>query len=227
MFYKEIEYYRICRTWDRNNVQIQRYVRVGRTAKEKKQSLLEAKAIDETLRQRQISDRLLKINNGEAYFHDTGKVVGINRVFYNHRGRDSHLFTIRANPGNGKKIRYSSVSIDSHGLKTAYELAVKKYTEFVGIEHNKPLVKLMLDSFKYYSHDPTLKKNQKYMDGRGKIDPTPPLEERLRIDFLETEEKMGISTANKIEKNLLKELEDYQRKNPSPAKHQKRTLKKW
>ena len=234
MFYKKIEYYRICRTWDRKRIEVQRYVRIGRTAKEKKQSLLEAQAIDETLKQRQISDRLLKGHNGELYFHDTGKVVGINRVFQKYSGsdRDEHKFTIRFNPKlinkkSEKPIRMSSVSIDKHGLRSAYELAVQKLAKFADIEDNKPLIKLMLESFKYYSFDPTLKKNQNKVDGRGKRDDSPPLEKRLKIDFQETAERLGIATTNKIEKNLLKELEEYQRKNPSPAQHQKRTLKKW
>lgn len=219
MFYKNIEYYRITRTWDYKKIQAQRYVRVGRTQKQKRESLLEAKAIDTTLRDRQIADRLLKKNNGEIYFHPTGKIVGIYRVAHiitKATGyiRDVHQFDIRFNKRNGKSPRYGCVSIHMHGLERAYELAVKKYAAYADIDHNKPLMKLLMDSFKYYQNDPTLKNHNFEYDGRGKHDPLPALEQRLRIDFEVTNEKMGVSTASKIEKNLLKEIEDYQRKNP-------------
>lgn len=228
-----IDYFRITRTWNHKEVEIQRYVRIGDI---EKQSFLEAQIIDDALKTRQDAARSLRNNNGEVYFHDTGKVVGINRVFQTkHRGRynDEHMYTVRfnpriINPRSNKPIRYSSVSIDKHGIDYGYELAVKKLIIFAGMEHNKALKKLMLNSLKYYKHyDPTLKIHQFNVDGRGKIDNTPALETRLKIDFQESAEKFGVSDMGKIESNLLADLEEYQRKNPVPKKHQNRNISNW
>lgn len=236
MFYRNIEYYRICRTWDYKKNEIQRYVRVGDTAKERKASLIEAKLIDELLQQQQVVCKSLKVNNGELYFQASGKIVGINRVFYKNSKPPFnflHEFSVRFNPKrintNSKKpIRCTSVGIDYHGLKTAYEIAVEKMAMFAEIEHNKPLIDLMLTSFKYYSFDPSLKINQKYVNSKGKYDPNEKmLDSRLHIDFNEVAEKTGIATLNKIEKNLLKELQEYQAKNPTDKKNQSENIDQW
>ncbi len=235
MFYKNIEYYRICRTWDNRKIKIQRYVRIGETEKQKKQSELEALAIDNALQERQKAHRALIQNNGEIYFHDTGKVIGINRVCHitNRRGgRENHIYDVRfnpkrINPRSNQPIRSTTVSIDRYGLLGGYELAILKLAQFAGIRNNGQLLKLMLKSFKYYSFDPTKNIKNFTYDGRGKIDPISPLETRLRIDFDESGKKLGLSNVSKIEKNLLAELEDYQRKNPVPKKHQQSNISNW
>lgn len=226
MFFKQIEYFRITRTWDYRKTKIQEYVRIrthknkSKNTKLREKAKLEAQAIDDALKQRQINDRLIKQINGESFFHPTGKIVGINRVSHFRTRRDSgqvtdvHEFAVRYNKRNGKHPRTGSISIHMHGLERAYELAVNKFAVLAGIDHNKPLIKLMMDSFKYYQNDPTLKNHGFDYDGRGKRDNLPVLEQRLKIDFEESGKKLGVKITSKIEKNLLKELEDYQRKNP-------------
>ena len=112
MFCGNIEYFRITRTWDYKKTEIQKYVRIfthklkPKRDKLRSEALAIANLIDESLAQRQISSRILKQNNGEIYFHPTGKIVGINRVAHvrtrNDTGSmtDVHEFAVRYNKRN-------------------------------------------------------------------------------------------------------------------------------
>lgn len=211
------EYFRITRTWNDRKTKIQRYVRIKNN---RRKAYQEAQKIDDMLAERQAAARELKRINGQMFFHATGKVVGINRVF-NSNGKyppkKEHIFSIRYNPRKGKPIRYSTVNIDTHGLRRAYELAIDKLCEFASIPDKSPLKRLMLDSLKYYSFDPTLKINQ------GKRDPIQNLEQRLKIDFDERGQSFGLGDLSKIENNLKNEIEQHKNKNALHVKRLKQS----
>lgn len=234
VFYENIEYFRITRTWDFKKTEIQEYVRIkkgrtkSKTEENRRESFLEAQSIDLSLSERQRISALLKEHNGEKYFHPTGKIIGINRVFRTTKNymSDEHIFTIRFNKRNGTSPRSTQRSIKHHGLEYAFELSVKVLCEFAAIK-NPPLIKLMMDSFKYYQNDPTLKNHNFQIDGRGKIDVLPMLEQRLKIDYEESGKKLGVGSANRIKDNLLDELKKYQLDNPSPEKHKSKSLGQW
>jgi len=114
MFYKNIKYYKITRTWDYKNIEMQKYVRFGETVKQQRAALKEAHMIDKILCDQQTADRMLKVNNGEIYFQSSGKVVGINRVssnLYKPPYSELHLFTVRFNPKRINKKSKNKIRI--------------------------------------------------------------------------------------------------------------------
>lgn len=231
MHYKKIEYFRITRTWEYKKVAIQQYVRIkthknrDKNTKLREAAFQEAVGIDKLLRGRQKANYLSHQNDGQIYFHPTGKIVGINRIFC-HRTRalesgepviyEVHDFTVRYNNLKGI-IKNTSVSIFKYGLDEAYELAVEKFLYFIKESNNKPLHKLMLKSIAYYQNDPTLENHKFAYDGRGKIDVLPLLSERIKLTF-DTEKSGQLNrkplentayVLETIEKSLKKEIADF------------------
>lgn len=217
MFYREIEYFRITRTWDQKKTQIQKYVRIqtakhNAAAKKLRREAFElAKFVDDGLAQQQIANQLLRENNAAIRFHPTGKIVGVNRVFHikTRRGRleEVHEFSVRVRPKKGAAPRYAHVSIFFHGLREAFDIAIEKYCIHAGLLHNKPLVNLLKKSFRFYQNDPTRNDQGFTYNGRGRVDNLPVLDEPICLDLKEV--KLKKASPEDFEKDFADDLANF------------------
>lgn len=142
------EYYRVTKAWD--GKETQKYVRIGRN-KEKAFKL--AKALEESLGQRQAASKLRKKLQGEGVIHEDGRIVGLQLVNRTRDGRKPwQEFKIRVKEA-GKPARFKTVSVLAHGLKKAFQLSVDRICELRDIPINSELYKRMLESYECYLMD--------------------------------------------------------------------------
>ena len=149
MKYKNIEYHRITKAW--NGFEHQRYVRVG---KDFDKSFKEAMKIEEALSERQRAFQLMIKLNGSIYFHGDHRIVGIIRRPVSRRSSGvTDSFVLRHNPGSGGKIKYSQVSIDFHGFDKAFDLAVNKMCDWIGLDEKSAVKQAMKDAKVHYCNN--------------------------------------------------------------------------
>lgn len=142
------EYYRVTKAWD--GKETQKYVRIGRN---KEKALKLAKALEESLGQRQAASKQRKKLQGEGIIHEDGRVVGLQLVNRTREGRKPwQEFKIRVKEP-GKAAKFKTVSVTAHGLKKAFELSVKRICELRDIPLSSELHKRMLESYAEYMID--------------------------------------------------------------------------
>lgn len=142
------EYYRVTKAWD--GKETQKYVRIGRN---KEKALKLAKALEESLGQRQAASRQRKKLQGEGIIHTDGRVVGLQLVNRTRAGRKPwQEFKIRVKEP-GKAAKFKTVSVTAHGLRKAFELAVERICTLRDIPLHSELHARMLDSYSEYIID--------------------------------------------------------------------------
>lgn len=142
------EYYRVTKAWD--GKETQKYVRIGRN---KEKALKLAKALEESLGQRQAASKQRKKLQGEGIIHEDGRVVGLQLVNRTREGRKPwQEFKIRVKEP-GKAAKFKTVSVTAHGLKKAFELSIERICQLRDIELNSELHKRMLGSYVEYLVD--------------------------------------------------------------------------
>lgn len=142
------EYFRVTKAWD--GKETQKYVRIGRN-KEKAFKL--AKALEESLGQRQAASKQRKKLQGEGVIHEDGRIVGLQLVSRTRDGRKPwQEFKIRVKEPN-KPARFKTVSVTAHGLKEAFQLSVDRICELRDIPLKSELYRRMLESYECYLQD--------------------------------------------------------------------------
>lgn len=142
-----IKYFRITRAW--NSREYQRYVKIGHHYQK---SYKEAQKEDEALATRQRAFKQSNKLSGNIYFDSNNRIVGMTRVFVTRRknGSESEIFKLRYNPRNGNAIKYGQVSITLYGLDQAFELAVNKMCNWIGLDEKSEIRRTMLDAKVHY-----------------------------------------------------------------------------
>jgi hypothetical protein len=142
------EYYRVTKAWD--GKETQKYVRIGRN---REKAFRMAKALEESLGQRQAASKQRKKLQGEGVIHEDGRIVGLQLVNRTREGRKPwQEFKIRVKE-TGKPARFKTVSVTAHGLKKAFELSVARICELRDIPLNSELYRRMLESYEFYLVD--------------------------------------------------------------------------
>ena len=142
------EYYRVTKAWD--GKETQKYVRIGRN---KEKALRMAKALEESLGQRQAASKQRKKLQGEGIIHTDGRVVGLQLVNRTRAGRKPwQEFKFRVKEPD-KPAKFKTVSVTAHGLKKAFQLAIERICELRDVPLNSELHKRMLGSYEQYLLD--------------------------------------------------------------------------
>ncbi|MDX1692308.1 MAG: hypothetical protein R3208_01010 [Ketobacteraceae bacterium] len=142
------EYYRVTKAWD--GKETQKYVRIGRN---REKALRMARALEESLGQRQAASKQRKKLQGEGVIHEDGRIVGLQLVNRTREGRKPwQEFKIRVKEA-GKPARFKTVSVTAHGLKKAFQLSVERICELRDIPLNSELHKRMLNAYEAYLVD--------------------------------------------------------------------------
>ena len=142
------EYYRVTKAWD--GKETQKYVRIGRN---KEKALRMAKALEESLGQRQAASKQRKKLQGEGVIHEDGRIVGLQLVNRTREGRKPwQEFKIRVKEPN-KPARFKTVSVTAHGLRKAFQLSVERICSLRDIPVNSELHKRMLEAYEEYLVD--------------------------------------------------------------------------
>ena len=142
------EYYRVTKAWD--GKETQKYVRIGRN---REKALRMAKALEESLGQRQAASKQRKKLQGEGVIHEDGRIVGLQLVNRTREGRKPwQEFKIRVKEP-GKPAKFKTVSVTAHGLRKAFQLSVERICELRDVPINSELHKRMLESYEEYLMD--------------------------------------------------------------------------
>ncbi|MCG8316887.1 MAG: hypothetical protein MI976_27025 [Pseudomonadales bacterium] len=142
------EYYRVTKAWD--GKETQKYVRIGRN---KEKALRLARALEESLGQRQAASKQRKKLQGEGVIHEDGRIVGLQLVNRTRAGRKPwQEFKIRVKEPD-KPAKFKTVSVTAHGLKKAFRLSVERICELRDIPFSSELYKRMLEAYEQYVID--------------------------------------------------------------------------
>ena len=134
------EYYRITRAWGGN--EHQDYVRIENDPAKAYEKALE---IDNRLKTAQNAFFLRQQISEERYFHADGKIVGLSKVLNQRKGRTpAWEFKLRIKVPNEKSPRFTTISIDKHGVDKAFSLAVDKICEWNGLDRHSDIRKSLL-----------------------------------------------------------------------------------
>lgn len=142
------EYYRVTKAWD--GKETQKYVRIGRN---KEKALRMARALEESLGQRQAASKQRKKLQGEGVIHEDGRIVGLQLVNRTRAGRKPwQEFKIRVKEPD-KPAKFKTVSVSAHGLKKAFQLAVERICDLRDVSLGSELHQRMLESYEQYVLD--------------------------------------------------------------------------
>ena len=141
------EYFRITRAWD--GKEHQDYVRIEKNREKAYQKALE---IDNRLKKGQDAFLLRQQISAERYFHNDGKIVGLSKVYNRRKGRTpAWEFKLRIKVPNEKRARFTTISIDRHGIDKAFSLAIDKICEWNGLDRHSDIRKSLLLARKHYT----------------------------------------------------------------------------
>lgn len=141
-------YYRVTKAWNGKEHQV--YVRIG---KNDEKAMKEAKKVEDDLEVRRKAYIQKKKLSGEDVFHEDGRIVGLQLQVRHREGRKPCTeFKIRVKEPD-QKAQFKSVSVNAHGVESAFEKAVEKISEMRDISVDGDVFKSMLKAKVHYVED--------------------------------------------------------------------------
>ncbi len=124
--YGDLSYYRVFRAW--GGKEYQEYVRIK---DDPKAAYAEAKQIDQRLAREQLAYARTRVRTADYHIHADGHIRGLRRVTVTRKGRQpSEVFELRINVPWIDQIKRTTISISVHGEEKAFELAIRKISDF-------------------------------------------------------------------------------------------------
>jgi len=143
------EYFRITRAW--GGKEHQDYVRIEND-NDRDRAYAKAQEIDDKLKTGQTAYFLRQQISEERYFHEDGKIVGLSKVLNRRKGRSpAWEFKLRIKIPNEKRPRFTTISIDRHGVDKAFSLAIDKICEWNSLDKHSEIRKSLLLAREHYT----------------------------------------------------------------------------